>query len=163
MGDVGGMLGKKLPFLDTSKDKSRIGGLSSRFTRGFDRMTGAVAQGKTVDGAGMSGYVDALSRLFAKTGVLATHLRWVLVAEGTLPAPQTPTGDGAMPSPTGIGIAHAGRNAYFAIPTPMREEIKARLRKSSDFVARVVLVWVLQDVGVLVERRVKKGVGLFAD
>uniref|UniRef100_V5EWL3 Uncharacterized protein n=2 Tax=Kalmanozyma brasiliensis (strain GHG001) TaxID=1365824 RepID=V5EWL3_KALBG len=166
LGDVQSMLSKKLPFLDAAGGVKKSG-LGSRFTRSIDRMTGAVGQVKSVDAAQMGAYADGLVRLGTKSALLGTHLHWILAADGTLPPPSSTAGSvevkGALQSPTGVGTAHTNRTAYFALPAQMREDVKARLKRSSEFMGKVVLVWVLQDVGVLVERRMKKAGGVFGD
>ncbi|TKY90587.1 hypothetical protein EX895_000585 [Sporisorium graminicola] len=149
-----------------AKNKA-FGGLGSRFTRGLDRMAAGVGQTKALDSVSISGYVEALQRLFKRSGVLATHLRWILAADGSIPASsvhaaQALTAHGApLVSPTGVGTVFADRTAYYALPAALRAGLLQRLKKSSEFMGRIVLTFVMQDIGVLVERSVKKGSGFF--
>ena len=200
LAEVQATLAKKLPFLEAAsassgketgtggKAKGFGGGFGSRFTRGLDRMTGSVGQAKALDSSSITAYVEALAKLFSRATVLASHLTWVLVADGTIPpstlpftttfTPTTTTTatatasaaggvgggvGGAMPSPTAVGMAHTNRSAYSALPPPLRSTIHAKLRRSSEFMARVILAFVLQDVGVLLERHAKKGSSMFID
>ena len=154
MADVQAMLAKKLTFLD-SAGGSKKSGLGSRFTRGLDRMTAGVAP-KTLDSNSITAYVDGLARLFGRCAILSTHLRWLLIAEGSLSAKGTATG---LISPTGLGTVDANRTAYSVLPAGVRTELARKLRRSSEFMAKVVVGWVLVDVGLMLERGVRKGSG----
>ncbi|SPO20938.1 uncharacterized protein UTRI_00415 [Ustilago trichophora] len=164
------------------KNKGFGSGFGSRFlTRGLDRMTGGVGQAKALDATSMGVYIDALTKLFARCSVLATHLTWVLIADSSIPPSSSPSFSSLppsnatttatatamtvpIPSPTtAIGTAHANRTAYFALPPQLRANIQARLKRSSEFMAKVVVAFVLQDLGVLVEKSVKKGSSMFVD
>ncbi|CBQ67763.1 conserved hypothetical protein [Sporisorium reilianum SRZ2] len=160
--EVQASLGRKLAFIDGGGQARK--GLGSRFTRGLDRMAAGVGQAKALDSTSISAYVDALARLFARCTVLATHLRRVLLADGVIAptsATPTPVRGGALVSPTGVGMLFADRTAYFALPPPLRAALLHRLTKSSDFIARIVLAFVLHDVAALLERSVKKGSAFF--
>ncbi|SPO20023.1 uncharacterized protein UTRI_00415_B [Ustilago trichophora] len=163
------------------KNKGFGSGFGSRFlTRGLDRMTGGVGQAKALDATSMGIYIDALTKLFARCSVLATHLTWVLIADSSIPPSCSsfitnlpPSSSSSMtatgvpiptPSPTtAIGTAHTNRTAYFALPPQLKANIQIRLKTSSEFMAKVVVAFVLQDLGVLVEKSVKKGSSLFVD
>lgn len=167
MAEVQASLARKLPFIEAAvgEVKGAKSSFGSRLTRGLDRMTGSVGQAKAVDSALVGAYVDALARLFAKSSLLAAHLTAVLVADGSIPpqasAAMGPTG--ALQSPTGIGKAHANLTAYSALPAHLRATVLAKLSKSSEFFARIVLAFVLHDTGILVDRTTKKGSCLFVD
>lgn len=162
--EVQAMLGKKLAFIDGAVvggagGKNKLGGFS-RFTRGLDRMAHGVGQAKALD---LGSYVDAVERLCRRSGVLEKHLRWVLVADGSISGSSGKQVVAGAPlvSPTGVGMVFADRTAYSALPAKLRSEILLRLKRVSEFMGRVVLAFVLQDVAVLVERSVKKGSGFF--
>lgn len=166
--EVQGNLCKKLPFLEAAGREALVGakskftsGFGSRFTRGLDRMTGGAGQAKTLDSSSMGVYVDALVKLFAKAGVLETHLRWLLVADGSVEALANATvatrtnADQPLASPTSaIGQAHTNRTAYSALPSTLRSSILAKLAKSGVFFNNIVLAWVLNDLALLVHRAV---------
>lgn len=164
MVEVQSSLSKKLAFIEApgggvgmGGGKKGFAGGFGRFTRGLDRMTGGV-QSK-VDAGSLGVYMDLLGRLLTRTRVLSSHLTWILIADEGIPPPAarvvSPTG--AMPSPTGIGIAQHNRTAYSVLPQQIRQTIQGKLTKTSEFFAKVVVAWVLQDLGSLLDRSTKRG------
>ncbi len=164
MVEVQSTLSKKLAFIEAAGGGAGMGGGKKgfaggfgRFTRGLDRMTGS-GQSK-VDAGSLGVYMDLLGRLLTRTRVLSSHLTWILIADESIPPPAarvvSPTG--AMPSPTGIGIAQHNRTAYSVLPQGIRQTIQGKLTRTSEFFARVVVAWILQDLGSLLERTTKRG------
>lgn len=172
MGEVQSILAKKLPFIEAvllssnggGGGKSKFGGgFGSRFTRGLDRMTGSVTQSKALDSPSILAYIDALARLFSRTSILSSHLTWLLTAEGIIAPPESVPNSAGLQSPTWVGTANANLTAYSALPPHIRQTIHGKLRRGSEFFGKVVLAFVLQDVGVLMEKWAKKGSGMFVD
>ncbi|SPO39386.1 uncharacterized protein PSFLO_04867 [Pseudozyma flocculosa] len=144
-------LAKKLGFLETvtGKKASTFSGVfGSKLTRSLDRMT----NGKSLDSPVI--YVEGLARLFARAQVLDTHLICLLRAQGTVSAAEMAD---ALPTPS------HNSNVYSALPTELRAGIEARLRRSSDFFAKVILAFVLRDVGVLLDKFAKRGSLVFTE
>ncbi|SOV08402.1 uncharacterized protein UDID_00553 [Ustilago sp. UG-2017a] len=176
MGEIQNSLARKLPFIEPVLEEGGRGGekkgFGSRFTRGLDRMTGGgIGQAKALDSTTLHLYVDALSKLFSRCQILASHLKAVLVADGTIALPPCPsttgeggvTAAGALHSPAAIGSPHPHLTAYSALPSTLRQAIFGKLRRASQFHAKVVLRWVLQDLGLMLERVNKRGSGIFVD
>jgi len=46
---------------------------------------------------------------------------------------------------------------YSTLPPDLRHQIETRLKRSSEFFASVVLTWVIRDLGLLLDKYVKKG------
>jgi len=46
---------------------------------------------------------------------------------------------------------------YSALAPDLRHQIEMRLKRSSEFFASVVLTWVIRDLGLLLDKYVKKG------
>lgn len=46
---------------------------------------------------------------------------------------------------------------YSTLPPDVRHQIELRLKRSSEFFASVVLTWVVRDLGLLLDKYVKKG------
>ena len=76
--------------------------------------------------------MESLARLFQRAQVLDQHLQSLLRSQ------KTDTSE--------------ARDAYFALPAELKGNIEARLKRSSDFFANVVLTFVLRDVGVLLDK-----------
>lgn len=172
-------LSRKLTFIEAvveggveeKKIASRFG---SRFTRGLDRMTGGSGgQAKVLDSNTLHLYVEALSRVCGKAQVIGSHLKALLVAEGTISPLSSSfsngaigtsgtTGTGALQSP-GIGSPNPHLTAYSALPKNIRASIMAKLKKASEFHTKVVLAFILHDLGLMLERVNRKGSGLFSD
>ncbi|PWZ02662.1 hypothetical protein BCV70DRAFT_196905 [Testicularia cyperi] len=190
--DVHNLLAKKLPFLEqtlggsstgtgASKGSKSFGTFGSRLTRGLDRMAG-VGASKSMDSSSILVYVESLGKLLRKSSVFATHTTSLLMAQGVLPRPaevgdarsppssagikepvRTPTTPQPLKSPTGIGTANTNLDAYTALPASMKHNIHAKLAKSSDFFAKTCLAFILNDLGIMTDKFVKKGSLIFAD
>jgi len=46
---------------------------------------------------------------------------------------------------------------YSTLPPDIRHQVELRLKRSSEFFASVVLTWVVRDLGLLLDKYVKKG------
>lgn len=146
-------LARKLSFLET-RSNSSAGGSStpskgskslSTFSSRLTRIAG-VGQAKSQDTTSITVYVETLAKLFRRASVLAAHTTSLLTAQA------------ALPSATGQQAS-----AHAALPIQLKTDIHAKLAKISDFFTRVILVFVLQDLGIMMDKYVKKGSTVFAD
>lgn len=176
-------LAKKLAFLESKSSSSgAVGGGTpskgskslSTFSSRLTRIAG-VGQAKTQDTTSIMVYVETLAKLFRRSATLAAHTTSLLVAQGILPPtappsaavssdaapPSTPTWLEPLRSP--IGPISTPQDAYAALPAQVKHDIQTKLTRSSDFFARVVLTFVLQDLGIMMDKYVKKGSTVFAD
>ncbi|KAF9821894.1 hypothetical protein IEO21_00324 [Rhodonia placenta] len=87
-----------------------------------------ITNGKNLDSPAT--YVQGLSRLFQQAQILDEHTK---AAMSTPPAP-----------------------LYAAFPADVRQAIEFKLRHASEFFARVVLTFVIQDMALLLDKYVKK-------
>ncbi|KZW00652.1 hypothetical protein EXIGLDRAFT_720883 [Exidia glandulosa HHB12029] len=87
------------------------------------------SNGKNMDSSG--NYVAMLSRLFMGAGVLESHTKWFL---------STPRGA-----------------PYGTLSQDLLQQLDMRLRRSSEFFAKVVLTFVIRDLAQLLDRHAKNG------
>lgn len=88
-------------------------------------------------------YVDGLARLFVRAQVLDKHLQSLLRAQSS------PTSS-EMSEIKGMGSHVTG--SYAILSPELRGNIEAKLKRSSDFFANVVLCFVLRDLGILIDK-----------
>ncbi|KIY45372.1 hypothetical protein FISHEDRAFT_66954 [Fistulina hepatica ATCC 64428] len=111
---------------------------SEKMTRKFDKLnfTGA---GKNLDSP--SEYVMGLRGLFKDAQLLDEHTRAVLMHNTT----------SSLYNPV-----QAPSSSYHAFPMDYRVAVEARLKRSSEFFASVLLTFVVRDLSLLLDKYVKK-------
>ncbi|GAA5953609.1 hypothetical protein JCM3765_006917 [Sporobolomyces pararoseus] len=123
----------------TGKDRkgSTAGGQfaswSSKFQRGFDRVTNA--NGVSLDS--QATYVDTIARLFRQSQCIDHHLALLLSASSS--------------------TSQSEASAYALLPLSEKHRLERQLRRASEFFGTVVCRFVMKDVGLLLDKYVKRG------
>ncbi|GAA5916286.1 uncharacterized protein JCM6883_001447 [Sporobolomyces salmoneus] len=107
---------------------------SSKFQRGFDRVTNA--NGVSTDS--QAHYVETIARLFRQSQCIDHHLALLLLNSASSTA-----------QPEG--------SAYALLPVSERHRLERQLRRASEFFGTVVCRFVMKDVGLLLDKYVKRG------
>ncbi|KAK0558498.1 hypothetical protein OC844_005106 [Tilletia horrida] len=128
MGSVEPVVGKK--------NKNAFGSIGSKLKGSFGGLT---SSNKGLDSP--TDYIFSLSRLCDKLGHLDQHVQSVLRA-------QSGASENDMRSP--------GTETYAALPTEVRVSIEAKLKRTSDWLANVLLCFVLRDIALVLDRYTKR-------
>lgn len=88
--------------------------------------------------------MDGLARLFSRTKILESHLQLLIKSQSS----SSVSDDSDVNGPS--------IEAYAALPKDLRSSIETKLKKSSDFFANVVLAFVIKDLGILLDKSVKR-------
>ncbi|PWN51919.1 hypothetical protein IE53DRAFT_385696 [Violaceomyces palustris] len=159
--EVQNNLAKKLGFLETvtgKKASNSFGALGSKLTRSLDRMTNG---GKNLDTPAV--YVEGLARLFSRAQVLERHLEALIRSQDPISQQQQHHNHHVQEERRGNDRNSDFVDGYSTLAPDLKRNIEARLKRSSDFFANVVLAFVLRDLGVLVDKFVKRGGTVFSD
>lgn len=188
--EVQNTLAKKLGFVDgwsASSSSGKKGGsaaggdsgaaggsgiFGSKFTRGLDRLAGGGGkEGENLNSSSSSsstlvsdspagGYVDVLSRTFARSHSMALHLGALRRATGK--AASSMKDDPTAMSPTSVYLFQSlqqtndastpSEEAYAALPAELKSHIEAKLKRASTFFANVILRFVLKDLAILMDK-----------
>ncbi|EJU01105.1 hypothetical protein DACRYDRAFT_80582 [Dacryopinax primogenitus] len=124
----GGFAGIQQP----GQGKTGGGGIGwGRLGKQWDKVTG----GKNLDSP--AAYVQSLTKVFQAAPVIENHLRALLT-------PNAPSSSGPLPQ-------------YDHLSPSQRAALDRRLRISSEFFATAVVPFVVRDLGLLMEKYLKKG------
>ncbi|GAA5829258.1 hypothetical protein JCM3766R1_001038 [Sporobolomyces carnicolor] len=107
---------------------------SSKFQRGFDRVTNA--SGVSLDS--QVTYAETIARLFRQSQCIDHHLALLLWHSGSA------TGQPEV-------------SAYTLLPASERHRLERQLRRASEFFGTVVCRFVMKDIGLLLDKYVKRG------
>ncbi|GAA5877835.1 hypothetical protein JCM16303_000255 [Sporobolomyces ruberrimus] len=107
---------------------------SSKFQRGFDRVTNA--NGVSLDS--QATYVETVARLFRQSQCIDHHLALLL-------------------STSSSSTSQNEVSAYSLLPLSERHRLERHLRRASEFFGTVVCRFVMKDVGLLLDKYVKRG------
>ncbi|KAE8210599.1 hypothetical protein CF327_g5548 [Tilletia walkeri] len=137
--DVQNTLAQKLSIVEPvagKKTKNAFGSIGSRLKGSFGGLT---SSSKGLDSP--MEYMVSLSRLCAKLGHLDQHVQSVVRA-------QSGASENEPRSP--------GTETYAALPSEVRLSIEAKLKRTSDWLANVLLCFVLRDMAVVMDRYTKR-------
>ncbi|CAD6890276.1 unnamed protein product [Tilletia controversa] len=137
--DVQNTLAQKMSYVEPvagKKNKNAFGSIGSRLKGSFGGLT---SSSKGMDSP--SDYMFSLSRVCSKLGHLDQHVQSVVRA-------QSGASENEPRSP--------GTETYAALPTEVRVSIEAKLKRTSDWLANVLLCFVLRDVAVILDRYTKR-------
>ncbi|GAA6014500.1 hypothetical protein JCM11491_004516 [Sporobolomyces phaffii] len=107
---------------------------SSKFQRGFDRVTNA--SGVSLDS--QVTYIETITRLFRQSQCIDHHLALLL-------------------STSSSSNVRTEVSAYSLLPLSEKHRLERQLRRASEFFGTVVCRFVLKDVGLLLDKYVKRG------
>lgn len=120
-----------------------LNSLSSKLQRSLNHMVAHNSKGHGADPP--LSYVDRLSKLFRHAQVIADHLRAL----------------------TGVNASNAGTmtssRGYATLTEDVRTQIEQRLRRASEFLANVVLRFVLRDLAILLDKSLKRTASLLIE
>ncbi|KAF8334004.1 uncharacterized protein EI90DRAFT_3050620 [Cantharellus anzutake] len=121
-------VGKKLGVGEGIVSARKGSGVTS-WSGKFSRTLDRMTNNKSFDSPSL--YVNGLTKLFQQAQTFDEHIK--AFSNSFLPTP------------------------YSALAPDLRHQIETRLRRSSEFFASVVLTWVIRDLGLLLDKYVKKG------
>nr|AFN02851.1 hypothetical protein [Phakopsora pachyrhizi] len=121
--------------------------MAQKLGKGFDRITNGR---NTVDPSAI--YVETISKLFEKSQVIDVHLASLDRANNALML---------KGKSRGIGIVKRGGSEkriglYEFVGPQSKSQIEGRLRKVSEFYSMIVCRFVVADMGVLLDKYVKR-------
>lgn len=131
-GGVGSANGKDAKKGSTSG--GQFSSWSSKFQRGLDRVTNA--NGVSLDS--QTTYVETIGRLCRQSQFIDHHLALLLSASSSS-SPQT---EGS---------------AYALLPLSEKHRLERQLRRASEFFGTVICRFVMKDIGLLLDKYVKRG------
>ncbi|GAA5903390.1 hypothetical protein JCM5296_005636 [Sporobolomyces johnsonii] len=114
---------------------------SAKLGRSLDRVTNGVSLDSQAT------YVETISKVFKQAQCIDHHLA-LLLSVSTIPSA---TYSDATPFPS------PDSSAYDLLPTPDKHRLERQLRRASEFFGQVVCRFVMRDVGVLLDKYVKRG------
>jgi len=145
--DVQNTLAQKMSIIEPvagKKNKSAFGSISSRLKGSFGGLTSS-NKGQLDTPAE---YLFSISRLCAKVSHLEQHAQSILRAQSGL---------------SENDIRAPGTETYAALPTEVRVSIEAKLKRTSDWLANVLLCFILRDVTILADRYTKRALTTFVE
>ncbi|GAA6020518.1 hypothetical protein JCM10207_000029 [Rhodosporidiobolus poonsookiae] len=131
-GGVGGAQ-EKDPKTGRKGSTASFSAWSSKLSMSLNRVTNGVSLDSQAT------YVDAISKVFKQGQALDAHLALL------------------FPSPSPSSPSPAEPNPYTLLADADRHRLERQLRKSSEFFGQVICRFVLRDVGVLLDKYVKRG------
>ncbi|KAK0550932.1 hypothetical protein OC846_002674 [Tilletia horrida] len=137
--DVQNSLAQKISVVDSAagkKNKNALGTFGSRLKGSFGGLT---SSSKNLDTP--ADYFTSIARLCAKLGHLDQHAKSILRANS-----------GA----TENDARSPGTETYAALPTEVRVSIEAKLKRTSDWIANVLLCFVLRDIAIVMDKYTKR-------
>ncbi|KAG9047109.1 hypothetical protein FS837_002993 [Tulasnella sp. UAMH 9824] len=140
---VVGNLGKKLGVGDGGASK-KAAGWGNKVSRTFDRMT----NGKSLDSP--TSYVQGLAGLFQDVQFLGKGVFRSRIDRGSSLFVFVNIDDHHRLLASSMG-------SYASMPIDIRSQIEARLKRTSEFFCTVVIAFVVQDLGLLLDKYAKKG------
>ncbi|GAA5967864.1 hypothetical protein JCM21900_003818 [Sporobolomyces salmonicolor] len=114
---------------------------SAKLGRSLDRVTNGVSLDSQAT------YVETISKVFKQAQCIDHHLALLL----SVPTASSSTYSDATPFPS------PDSSAYDLLPTPDKHRLERHLRRASEFFGQVVCRFVMRDVGVLLDKYVKRG------
>ncbi|GAA5938654.1 uncharacterized protein JCM15063_005381 [Sporobolomyces koalae] len=111
---------------------SQFASWSSKFQRGLDRVTNA--NGVSLDS--QTTYVDTIARLFKHSQCIDQHLVVLLAA---------------------TAATSSDSSAYALLTLSDKHRVERQLRRASEFFGTVICRFVLKDIGLLLDKYVKRG------